>query len=80
MEGLDAGEVGVDVELVGDVECGADFDVFLGKVVAVDENFADLVDVVGILALVGVVDFVEEAGVTALNGRDGVRPAFTWAR
>ena len=29
VEGLDAGEVGVYVELVGDVECGTDFDVFL---------------------------------------------------
>ena len=62
MEGLDAGEVGVRVELVVDVEGGADFDVFLGEVVAVDEDFADLVGVVGILAVVGVITFVGEAG------------------
>ena len=57
------------VELGGDVEGGADFDVFLGKVVAVDEGFADLVGGVGILAVVGVVALFEKAGVAALDGR-----------
>jgi len=45
-----AGEVGVGVELVGDGKGGADFDTFLGKIVAVDENFADLVGVAGAVA------------------------------
>ena len=34
----------------------------------VDEDFADLVGVFGILAVVGIVALFEEAGVTALNG------------
>ena len=38
-----------------DVEGGTDFDVFLREVVAMDEDFADLVGGVGILAVVGVV-------------------------
>lgn len=70
MEGLDAGEIGVRIELVGDVEGGADFDVFLREVVGVDEDFAELVGVFGILAVVGVVALFEESGVAALDGGD----------
>ena len=51
MERFDDGEAGMRL-VCGDVEGGADFDVLLGKVVAVDEHFADLVGVVGILAVV----------------------------
>lgn len=72
MEGIDAGKIDVCIELVCDVEGGADFDVFLGEVVGVDEGFADLVGVFGILAIVGVVALFEEAGVNALDGGDGV--------
>ena len=51
MEGLDAGEIGVRIELVDDVESGADFDVFLREVVAVNEDFVDLVGVCSFVAL-----------------------------
>ncbi len=74
MEGFDAGGVRVHLQfLVGSpVEGGADFDVFLREVVGVDEDFADLVGVFGILAVVGVVALFEETGVAALDGGDGV--------
>lgn len=45
VEVRNAGEIGVRVELVGDVEGGADFDIFLREVVGVDEDFADLVGI-----------------------------------
>ena len=81
VEGLDAGEVGRNVELVGEVEGGADFDVFLREVVGVDEDFADLDGAFGILAGVGVVALCEEAG-----GRSGgtaqagttMKPSSAW--
>ena len=68
VEGLDAGEISVDVELVGEAEGGADFDILWGKVMAVDEHFTDLVGIVGILAVFGVVALCEETGVAALDG------------
>lgn len=52
------------VELVGDGKGGADFDVFLGKIVAVDENFADLVGVAGAVAC------FEEAGVAGASAEE----------
>jgi hypothetical protein len=49
VEGFDAGIIGVHFKmLVGlPVERGTDFDVFLREVVGVDQDFADLVGVVG---------------------------------
>ena len=47
----------------------ADFDVFLGEVVAVDEDFADLVFGVGVLALFFVVAFGKEVFVAVLDDR-----------
>lgn len=72
MEGLDAGEMGVRIKLVGDVEGSADFDVFLREVVGVDEDFADLVGVFAILAVGEGIACFEEAGGAVLEGGDGV--------
>ena len=73
VERLDAGEMGVRIELVGDVEGGADFDVFLREVVGLDEDFADWVGVFGILAFVGVVALFLEAGeLSRKNSRAGL--------
>jgi hypothetical protein len=49
VEGFDAGKVGVHFEFFagGDVEGGAEFDVFLREIVPVDQDFTDLVGVVG---------------------------------
>ena len=55
-----------------DIEAETNLDVFLREVVGVDEDFADLVGVFGILAHVGVVAVFQEAGVAALDGGDGV--------
>jgi len=63
VEGFDAVKIGVRIELVDDVEGGADCDFLLGKVVAMDEDLADLVGGVGILAVVGAVACFEEVGV-----------------
>ena len=71
MEGVDAGEAGVRL-VFRDVEGGADLDVFLRKIVSMDEHFADLVGVVGVFAVFGVVALGEEAGIAALNDRRGV--------
>jgi hypothetical protein len=69
---LDSGEVGMCVELVRDVEGCADFDVFLREVMSMDEDFADLVSVSGILSVFGIVTPCKEAGVATLDGGDGV--------
>ena len=55
MEGLDAGGVRVHFQfrVALPVEGGADFDVFLRRVVLMDDYFADLVGLFGILAFVG---------------------------
>ena len=52
--------------MLRDVEGGAQLDVFLGKVVSVDEHFADLVNVVGIFASFWVAALGEKAGIAAL--------------
>lgn len=59
-EGLDDGEIGVCIELVCDVEGGADFDVFLREVAGVDDDYADLIGVFGILAVVALVTLFRE--------------------
>ncbi len=58
MEGLEAVEIGVRIELVGNVEGDSDFDALLREVVGVNEDFADLVGTFGILAVVEVVQGV----------------------
>ena len=52
-----------------DIEAQANLDVFLREVVAVDQHFADLVDGIGILALVGVVVLQQELAVAMLDDR-----------
>ena len=50
-----------------DIEGGADFDVSLRKIIFVDEDFADLVRVIGIFTVFRVVAFYEEAGIATLE-------------
>ena len=70
VEGLDAAGVRVHFQFLValPVEGGTDFDVFLRKVVRMNDYFADLVGLFGILAVVGVIALFEEAGVAALDG------------
>ena len=56
----------------GEVEAMADLDVPLREVVAVDQDFADLVGGIGILAFVGVVVLEQELAVAVLDDRLGV--------
>ncbi len=72
MQGLNATKIMMYVELVGDVESGANFDIFLREVVCVNERLTDLVGVIGILAVVGIIAICEESRVAALDCRNGV--------
>ena len=74
MKGIDAWGVCVLLQflLSSPVEGGADFDVFLREVVGVDEDFADLVGVFGIVAVVGIVALFEEAANSAEETGVGV--------
>src|ERR1035441_4477693 len=71
VDGFDGGVIWV-VGVRGEVAGDADVDVFLGQVVLVNENLADLVGVVGIFAVLGIATFDQEAGVAALDDRRGV--------
>src|ERR1039458_7893137 len=60
VDGFDGGVIWV-VGVRGEVAGDADVDVFLGHVVLVNEDLADLVGVVGIFAVLGVATFDKEA-------------------
>ena len=55
-----------------EIEAEAELDVSLRKVVAVDQDFADLVGGIGIFAFVGVVVLDQELAVAVLDDRLGV--------
>ena len=69
MKGTDAGKIRVSTERSLDVEGHADLDVLLGKVVVVDEDFADLVFIIWIGAFEWLMAFFKEFGIAATDYR-----------